>query len=108
MDRVYRDAGQELLVELQERAKELNCLYEVEELLRHYEAPLADTLTAVARALGLGMRYPGLAHARIEHDDETYLADDLEPTPWTIAADILVHDNPVGRVRTSTISASPI
>ncbi len=48
-----------ILHDLQERAKELNCLYRVDELLGREEASLDDVLGEVIRTLPAGWQYPG-------------------------------------------------
>jgi hypothetical protein len=59
----------EVLRALQERAKELNCLYRVDELLRDDERPLEGLLKAVADALPPGWQFPASCVARVRLRD---------------------------------------
>ncbi len=54
-----------ILHDLQERAKELNCLYRVDELLGRVEATLDDVLGDVIRTLPAGWQFPDVCVARI-------------------------------------------
>ena len=54
-----------ILHDLQERAKELNCLYRVDELLGREEATLDDVLGEVIRTIPAGWQFPDVCVARI-------------------------------------------
>ncbi len=95
-----------LLAALQERAKELACLYEVEECLSNPEAPLDIVFRAVIEALPPGWQHPELCEAKIEYGDATFTSDRYVETPWSQSADILVQDEVVGRI-TVAYSAQP-
>ena len=43
--------AEELIASLQERAKELNCLYEVEQILARLDLPLADAFQQVVEVI---------------------------------------------------------
>ena len=49
----------EILRALQERAKELNCLYRIDEIVHDTERPIEELLRAVAEALPHGLAVPG-------------------------------------------------
>lgn len=56
---------QSVLRALQERAKELNCIYRVDELLKQSDRPISDVCLAVIDVLPQGWQYPHLCEARI-------------------------------------------
>lgn len=58
-----------ILRALNERAKELNTLYRVEEILRSPERPLHDLLQSVVQALPAGWQFPAHCQARIQLRD---------------------------------------
>jgi GAF domain-containing protein/predicted nucleotidyltransferase len=90
-----------LLDSLKERAKELACLYEVEEALRNNDAEFDQMLAAVVRALPAGWCYPEHCQARIFHDDRMCQTPDYRETEWRLRADIVVQGEVVGRVEVS-------
>lgn len=87
-----------LLASLQERAKELNCLYEVEQVLARLENPLDEAFQAVVDAIPPGWQYPDVCEAEISHGDLRFTSGEFEPTPWVLSTDIVVQDEAVGRI----------
>ena len=81
---------------LQERAKELNCLYKIEELLSRPETSLDGVCQGVIRAIPPGWQYPDFCVVRIVLQGETYVSPGFEETPWVQSADIEVQDERVG------------
>jgi pyruvate,water dikinase len=49
-----------LLHDMRERAKELNCLYQVEELLSMTHLPLEDIFAQVIKAVPPGYQFPDI------------------------------------------------
>jgi len=88
----------DLLKSLQERAKELTCLYRVNELLNQPDATDADTFREIAAALPQGWQYPELCVARIVYDGRLYRPQPFEPSPWVQKSPIIVHGREVGTV----------
>jgi len=89
-------ATEKLLAALRERAKELNCLYEVEKRLNLTGRPLAAVFREVAGVIGSGWQYPELCEVQIRHDDSKYESSEFEPTPWFLTVDIKVHGEVAG------------
>ncbi len=96
-----------LLVALKERTKELNCLYEVEELFSRQNASLEDILEGIVRAIPEGWQYPDVCRVRIVLGDQTYQSPGLEQTPWVQGADIVVQDEVVGTISVYYTEARP-
>ena len=87
-----------LIASLQERAKELNCLYEVEQILARLELPLAEAFQQVVEVIPPGWQYPDICRAMIEYGDEVMTNEDFRPTPWVLSSDIVVQEKVVGRL----------
>ena len=83
---------------LQERAKELNCLYKIEELLNKPEPDLDEVCRGVVEAIPPGWQYPDICIASIELEGRTCTSPDFRPTPWVQTADIWVQDRKVGTI----------
>jgi pyruvate, water dikinase len=90
-----------MLHALQERAKELNCLYQVGELLNHSERPLDDIFRAITEVLPPGWQYPSECQARIIFEGRTIQAPDFHPTAWVQKARIVVQGEILGSVEVS-------
>jgi predicted nucleotidyltransferase len=87
-----------LIASLQERAKELNCLYEVEQILARLELPLAEAFQQVVEVIPPGWQYPDICRAMIEYGDQIFTNEEFRPTPWVQLSDIVVQDDLVGRL----------
>jgi hypothetical protein len=93
------DASMErILRALQERAKELECLYRIDELLVHVDSPLEEVIGGVIRALPPGYQYPALCVARIRYGEIVHTSSPFVETPWVQAADIVVDGEAAGRI----------
>ncbi len=91
-------AGGGLISELQERAKELNCLYRIEELLSQPATPLADVFMGTIEAIPPGWQYPEICRARIIFWGDVYASPNSVDTPWVQSAEIVVQDTVAGQI----------
>lgn len=101
-------SAEKLILALQERAKELNCLYEIEELLGDHSKTLDEIFLGIINAIPPGWQYPDVCFARIKFGDETYTPEDNpQPTPWVLKAPIEVQDQVLGWVEVYYTRAMP-
>ena len=89
---------EEIIQSLQERAKELECLYQIEEILLDSASPLHDVFHRIARVIPNGWQFPQNCRARITYRGESFSEPDFEPTFWGQTAPIRVQGEPVGQV----------
>lgn len=96
-----------ILHELQERAKELNCLYRVDELLAHSEMPVEDILRGIVEILPPGWQYPHDCQARIVFEGKSIESSDFRPSVWVQSASIEVQGSSLGQVEVSYRESMP-
>jgi len=96
-----------LLASLQERAKELNCLYQVQEILRSESGSLEDTFKDILEVIPPGWQYPEICQAVLTHEGGTFRTVAFEPTPWKLRAEIAVQDAPVGALEVYYLEECP-
>jgi predicted nucleotidyltransferase len=87
-----------LIAELQERAKELGCLYQIEELLNDPNRPLEEVFKGVIEAIPPGWQYPEICQAEIRYKNKIYTSENFTETPWIQDADITVRDAVEGKI----------
>jgi len=87
-----------LIASLQERAKELNCLYQIEEILRESEQPMDAICHRVVKVIPPGWQYPDICQAEIELDGQVYHNSDFIRTPWAQSADIVIQGIKIGAI----------
>ncbi|MBN1423402.1 pyruvate, phosphate dikinase [Candidatus Fermentibacteria bacterium] len=97
MDKTTRAAGS-LFSTLHERAKELRCLYRVEELLNCPTTSPEEAFAGVAQAIPPALQHSDICVTEISYGPHVFRTDDYEPTPWGFCADIRVQDAPVGKI----------
>ena len=92
---------------LHERAKELNCLYRIEEILSIYDVPLEEVFRQVIEAVPPGWQYPDCCQARITYGADVYESPEFGETPYIHCAEIWVQDDSVGRLCVSYKKPTP-
>ena len=100
-------AASTLFSTLHERAKELNCLYRIEEILSIYDVPLEDVFRQISEAIPTGWQFPECCQARITYGSDTFESSDFEETPYIHCAEIRVQDASVGRLCVSYRKPTP-
>ena len=88
----------DLVHELQERAKELNCLYKVQELLKDPQLTLGEVCRGIIAAIPPGWQYPDICQAKITINGEEYQTAGYRNTEWVLQADILVQEERQGLI----------
>jgi len=81
---------------LELRSKELNCLYQIEEVLKDYNRNLDLVLKDVIDTIPTGWHYPDICRARITYGGQRYHPPDFTETEWHLSAYINVQDKKVG------------
>ncbi len=92
---------------LRERAKELNCLYRIEELLAGLPRPLPDIFRDIIATIPSGWQFPQICRARIEYDAVLYEPPGYSPTEWSDTVSIREGDHVVGSIEVSYTQAVP-
>ncbi len=95
-DRHREDRG--LLSSLKERAKELACLYRVEEILRDLERPIGEVLDLIVDAIPQGWRFPEICLARIHVGGTNHDSPGFVDNAWGQCAGIRVQGQLVGQI----------
>lgn len=94
-----RETSIDAIVEsLKERVKELNCLYEVDEVLRDLDIPLGRVGGKLVEALPPGWQYPEVCCARLRIEDESFTSSSFAESPWVLRADVLMRGEKVGEL----------
>jgi hypothetical protein len=97
MDTPHDAPVDRILDTLQERAKELNCLYRVQELL-HHDTSLDDVCRGLVAALPTGWQHAGACWARVTVDGTVYEPPRAQETAWVQRADVVVAGEAVGLI----------
>lgn len=83
---------------LQERAKELNCLYKIEEVMNKPDSDIDEVCQQIIKAIPPGWQYPDICIAEVKLEGKSYFSPNFKPTSWIQSADIFVQDKKVGEI----------
>lgn len=103
-----QESFDQMLAALRERAKELNCLYAVEELLGNPKIGLEDVIDGILAAIPPGWQYPDHCEAKIIIDGTEYTSPGFVETLWFQSADIVSQDQTIGRIRVYYTQQMPV
>jgi hypothetical protein len=101
------DRTRHILAALQERAKELSCLYTVDEILSGRDASIAEVAGRIIEAIPSGWQYPAICRARLSLYGAVYQPPRCVETAWRQRADILVEGERVGDITVFYAEARP-
>jgi pyruvate, water dikinase len=88
--------AEQLLEDLHERAKELNCLYQIEELMNKPEPDLEDICRGIVEVIPPGWQYPEICVCKIILEGKIYTSPNFNTTNWLQYADVIVQDKKIG------------
>jgi len=107
-DRDKEQSVDRLLRELQERAKELNCLYQIEDALSKQDVDLKEIAPNILEAIPPGWQYPDVCEARITLGDQTFASPGLVETEWVQRANIMAGSITVGSIEVYYTQEMPL
>ena len=84
--------------QLNERIKELNCLYETAKLLSDFKSPLEKSLQKAADIIKSGWQYPDKTSVKIVYDGIEVYSDDFEKSSHNLSRKIPVADDKEGEL----------
>jgi pyruvate,water dikinase len=100
-------SGEFLLDALKERAKELNCLYQVDEVLGNPRLSLPEIFEGIIRVIPPGWQFPEVCHARIVCENRSYQTPGYHASSFSESCNIKVDNKTVGSVEVVYTSEVP-
>ncbi|HAH06440.1 MAG TPA: hypothetical protein DCM05_07925 [Elusimicrobia bacterium] len=94
--------------ELNERVKELDCLYGVSKLLENPDATLEELLRRASDILPKALQYPDIAYARILLRGKEYRTLNYRETPWRQSCRIVSRGRDIGRLEVGYLQEMPM
>lgn len=92
---------------LNERVKELNCLYNITKLLEDPDASVKRILQSTVELIPLAWRYPEITCVRITMNEEVYSTKNFKETIWKLSKEINVRGNKVGELTICYLEEKP-
>ncbi len=105
--RLAEEEHAELLRNLTERVKELNCLYKISKLAAEADKPLDRVLQDTVDLIPASWQYSEITCARITSRDGEFKTDNFQAAKWKMAAEICIKGQKEGAVEVYYLEAKP-
>lgn len=92
---------------LEERAKELNCLYQIDEILNSKDISTHEMFEQLLKTFPIGFQYVDDCCARIVVEGDIYLSENYRQTKWHLSSDLKIQEMVVGMVDIYYLSEFP-
>lgn len=96
-----------LVHELEERAKELNCIYTIEDAINNQDLTSDEVFNTVVKAIPNAWQFPELARAKIVVGENKYTSNNFEDSNFFLKSDIIINDEVEGYIRVFYIKETP-
>ena len=97
----------EQTVELEERVKEVSCLFAISSLFTKPFKSIDEALKSAADLIPTGWQHPEVARARLVFEGREFTSEGFRETPWKLSADIVLSGETVGTVEVCYLEESP-
>ena len=94
----FIDKNDELLHSLNERIKELTCLYEISKLMEQVDLTYEELLQNIVTLIPPAWQYPEITCARLIIGDSEFVTQDFEETRWVLNAKLNVYESSIGHL----------
>ncbi len=92
---------------LGERVKELNCLYDISNLIEKPGISLKGIIKGVVDLIPPSWQYPEITCARIILEEQEYKTENFIETVWKQTSEIIVHDKRIGVLEVCYLEEKP-
>ena len=93
---------------LNERVKELNCLYEISRLVADIDRSMDYIFNKAVEWIPRSWRYPEITCARIVVREKQYMTDNFKQTKWKQSSDIIAWGEKIGSVEVYYLQEKPV
>ncbi len=97
-----------IIVELKERAKELSCLYDIQELLNRTTSINDEVWKGIIKSIPTGFQFPDICVVKICGFKNNYHSDNFIESKWVLKSDILAQDEIVGHIQVYYLEERPM
>ncbi|MFX1338705.1 MAG: PAS domain-containing protein [Promethearchaeota archaeon] len=89
-----RDITHQKLTErnLQERVKELNCLFQITKLLNNPNISVDEILVSTLENICCGFQFPDITCAKIVFNEKEFKTNNYEQTPWSLSHQAMIKE----------------
>ena len=97
-----------LINTLEERIKELNILYEIEELLHDPGISLDEIFKRIVNLLPTAFQFPEICKVKIIYQKKEFTSPNFKDSPWVLTTDLHFQDRIIGHILVCYIEEKPM
>jgi len=101
------DALKQKTDDLNQRVKELNCLYGISDLVEDPVASLETILQESLNIISKAWRYPDITYVRILWGEKEFKTDNFTDNDWFIGQNILAYNSVIGTIQVGYLEEKP-
>lgn len=95
------DPNDNLIFEMKDRNKELNCLFTIEETLLKGKHSLDKAIDYIISVLPSGFQYPNTCAVKIVFENKEHKTNNFLDTSWKLSSNIVIQDKIIGEITVS-------
>ena len=95
---INKENIEDIIKSLNERNKELECIYRIDEVLRDFERDIKIILSDIVNIVPLGWRYPDICKVRITFNDKNIESDGYKKTELKLVSGLNVDNKTIGEI----------
>jgi hypothetical protein len=88
-----------LIRDLRERAKEIKCLYQIQELLSDQKINTEILCKKIVAILPEGFQYPDVCKAKIIFGGKKFFVSKFDETEWELSTNVVIRDEIAGQIK---------
>ena len=92
---------------MEERVKELQCMYGITQAIRKYDT-IEEILLHAIRIISSGWRYPEFTKSRIVFDEKEFVTKPFKPTEWKLDSKLIINSECRGKIEVYYTKPFPI
>ena len=98
---------EKVLQDMNERVKELNCLYGLSKLVEKSDTSVEEIFQGMVELFSPAWQYPDITCAKIAFEDKEFKTEGFKTSKWKQSADIKVHGERVGIIEVYYLEEKP-
>jgi len=97
-----------LIYDLTERAKEFNCLYEIQKLMNNPNTSFDEVCYGIVKLIPPGMQFPEVCRVQLIYGNKIYQVKEFSDTQWLLGTPIKIQKKVVGKIDVYYLEERPI
>ncbi|MDP8226526.1 MAG: diguanylate cyclase, partial [Candidatus Celaenobacter polaris] len=105
--KIAEEALKQRTEELNDRVKELNCLYKISDIVEDPEISMRAILNESLEIIAQSWKYPEITYVQILWGDNEYKTENFEETNWHLSQNILAYSQVMGTIQVGYLEERP-